>query len=254
MKMILSLILIVAVLIGGWVFFADASDREESDPIERAVYDGMVNRWEKHDYKAAFECFSIGARANHPVALGELGRMLIDGFGPAGYDRVKGFEYVKRSAALGYVEAEYSLGYYYINGGLGSFVSSERSDGVEPISPIIQVDVKEGLRLYNVAAKKEHPMAIYRLGEYYLYECLYGKTTEAQKAADLAQALHWLKTGAAAEDAGCASMLGDMYLLGLGVQVDLREARKYFDQADAALASRSFSQLEEFIKERRSYY
>jgi TPR repeat protein len=101
------------------------------------------------------------AEAGDPTALYFASQMLAHGEGGV-FDRATAFRYVERAAELGNVDAIYSLGYCYMNGGMGNNGYSN-----EVLAQMkVPRDEPRGLALYKTAAAQGHGLAAYRVGEY----------------------------------------------------------------------------------------
>jgi hypothetical protein len=102
------------------------------------------------------------AEAGDPTALYLASEMLARGEGGA-FDRVTAFRYVERAADLGNLDAIYSLGFYYMNGGMPNIGYSD-----EVLAQMtVPRDEDRGLALLKTAAARGHGLAAYRIGEYY---------------------------------------------------------------------------------------
>jgi uncharacterized protein len=174
------------------------------------------------------------AEAGNPSALNLAAEMLTHGQGGP-FDRATAFRYVERAAGLGDPEAAYTLGYYYMTGGMGNLgYSREILDQMQ-----VKEDEARGLTLWKEAGARGHALATYRMGEYY-----------EERAKDIAQAIHWYEQAIELGEPNGLIRLGDFNVLGKGVPKDLAKARSLYQRAatsdDSCASSTGKQRLEDF--------
>jgi TPR repeat protein len=159
------------------------------------------------------------AEAGDPNALFFASEMLAHGEGGP-FDRATAFRYVERSADLGNLEAIYSLGYYYMNGGMGNLGYS-----AEVLAQMrVQKDEGRGLALWKTAAARGHGLAAYRIGEYF-------EDLADDNANMLSCAIEWYEKSLDLGEPNGWIRLGDFHLLGKGVSKDRKTARSMYQRA-----------------------
>lgn len=170
--------------------------------------------------KAKGRAFLVqAAEAGDPTALYLASQMLAHGEGGA-FDRVTAFRYVERAADLGNLDAIYTLGYYYMSGGMGNIGYSD-----EVLAQMkVPRDEARGLALCKTAAAQGHGLAAYRVGEYY-------EDLSADDANMLAGAIEWYERSLELGEPNGLIRLGDFYILGKGVPKDRERARSMYQRA-----------------------
>lgn len=136
------------------------------------------------------------------------------------FDRAKAFEYLVRSAELGQVESIYSLGFCYLNGGMGNGGYSDEVLAQKRIS----ADIPKALELLTRAAQEGHGLAALRIAEHF----------EGEADNDpllLQKAIDWYERGAVLGEPNCLIHLADMLVLGRGLSKDHKHAKKLYRQA-----------------------
>lgn len=153
----------------------------------------------------ALELFRKGAENNNPSCLTELGLAYEDGMGVE-MNPQQAVDYMMQAANMDYGYAQFKLGEYYFNG-YGSCLE----------------DNKTALEWYQKAIENDVPMAMQRMGDYYLYD--YDELHELEKAFGYfknAADLGWYSEG-----------MGICYEMGIGVEKNETEAlKRYMEAAD----------------------
>jgi len=106
-------------------------------------------------------------------------------------DEIKAFEYYKKSAENGYINAKFLLGYCYVNG-IGTEVNKEK--GLELYDEAVSKENSDAEILekvnywYHKVAENDDKYALYMLGELYSEEGMFQNETRAfvyyEKSAD----------------------------------------------------------------------
>lgn len=173
------------------------------------------------DPQHALELLEVAAAEDHPEALFFAAEMHADGE-VVPVDRKKAFDYMKRSAALGNVNAIYSMGFYHMNGGMGY-----TGDSHEVISEVtIPMDEAKGLAYYEQAAAHDHPLAIFRIARYY-----YCNSRDNER--NLQQALKYYRRAIELGEASSMVDVADLHILGIGVVKDRDQAKRLYERAAA---------------------
>jgi hypothetical protein len=157
--------------------------------------------------------------------LGDAHCMYLAGFmlqdGLAGrFDRARAFDYIERAAALGQVDAIYSLGYFYVNGGMSNLGYSAEVLNQKRIPK----DEAKGIALMERAAGQGHENAILNTARFY-------HDRRAENPGQAQKALEWYAIGIKAGEASCMVDMADALVLGEIVPEDLNEARKLYQRA-----------------------
>jgi TPR repeat protein len=159
------------------------------------------------------------AEAGDPDGLYFASDMLAHGEGGP-FDRATAFRYVERAADLGNLDAIYTLGYYYMTGGMGNIGYPDEVLAQKRV----RKDEARGLALWESAAAQGHGMAAFRIGEYYEY-FMPGDPNM------LGRAIKWYQRSAELGDPMALVFLGDFYILGRGVEKDRKRARAMYQRA-----------------------
>lgn len=174
------------------------------------------------DSPLALRLFEQAGQMGHGEALYQAAQMLAYGEGVP-FDRRRAFAMTKEAAARGVVEAIYSLGFYYMNGGMGNLGYSD-----EVLSQIkIRRNEPKALALYSKAARLGFGLAMYRLGEYWQSQSRWNRCA-------LIRAASWFARGAEAGEPSCMVEFGDMCYFGLGIPRDRSKARRLYNRAAAS--------------------
>lgn len=178
------------------------------------------------------------AEAGDPTALSLASQMLAHGQGGP-FDRATAFRYVQRAADLGNLDAIYSLGYYYMNGGMGNVGYSD--EVLEQVT--LLRDEAKGLELLKTAAGQGHGLAAFRIGDYYEH---LGADNQRMNS----HAVAWYKRAIALGESNGLIRLGDFHILGRGVRKDRAKARSLYKRAaesdDVCANSTGRQRLEDF--------
>lgn len=177
----------------------------------------------------ALELFEEGAAAGDADCLYLAGCMLQDGLAGR-FDRARAFDFIERAAELGHVDATYSLGYFYVNGGMSNLLYSDEILAQKKVPK----DEAKGLALMKAAAERGHPTAMLNVARFY-----YSRHDEC--SAHLQEALEWHAKGIKAGEASCMVDLADLLVLGDVVPEDLDQAKQLYQQAKRAKTNSSAS-------------
>ena len=187
------------------------------------------------DKVKAFELYCKAARAGDAYSQWKVGYMYNNGLG-VDQDISQANEYYMMSSDQGFSEAMYALGYNYMNG-----------DGFE-------VNEAKAISYYLNAAKLGHAAACYRLGFYYYYK-------SAEQPELLTQAIAFYEKSALLDYPDALIALGDLYVLGVGVEQSDAKAKELYSLAmeyEGYLASevaaerlKEFSHLKKHIWDQR---
>jgi uncharacterized protein len=159
------------------------------------------------------------AEAGAPDALYLASQMLANGLGGP-FDRATAFDYVRRAAALGNLDAIYSLGCYYMIGGMANIGYSD-----EVLKQItVPRNEAKGLKLLKTAAAQGHGLATYRIGEYY-------EDRATDNTRMVTRAIDWYERAIALGEPNALIRLGDFLILGRGVAKDRERARSLYRRA-----------------------
>ncbi|WP_309399498.1 tetratricopeptide repeat protein [Cerasicoccus maritimus] len=191
--------------------------------ISKLIKKGMKLRYGgflvKMNPAKALRVFEQGIAVNDPICLYEAGVILQDGL--AGYfDRSLAFDYIERSASLGHVDAIYTLGWFYMNGGMGNAGYSEEILNQK----VIDKDQEKGLSLLKDAAARNNTSAILHIARYYYYES--GSRPDCLK-----DCIDWHNKGIELGEGSCMIDMADMLILGIGFEKDLTKARRLYEKA-----------------------
>ena len=148
--------------------------------------------------------------------------MLANGQGGP-FDRARAFRFLQRAAELGHLEAIYSLGYCYLNGGMSNIGYPDevlRQQGVP-------MDEKKGLALLNAAVSQGHGLAALRIAEYW-------EGRADVEPTRLKQAVKWYEKGMALGEPNCLIHLADLHILGKALAKDRKKARMLYQRAERA--------------------
>jgi TPR repeat protein len=148
--------------------------------------------------------------------------MLANGQGGR-FDLAKAFRFLQRAVELGNLEAIYSLGYCYINGGMGNIGYPDEVLRQQ----VVPVDEKKGLALLNGAVSQGHGLAALRIAEYW----------EGRAKGDpamLRRAVEFYEKGMALGEPNCLIHLADLYILGTALPKDRKKARMLYRRAERA--------------------
>lgn len=163
-----------------------------------------LTAYARGDWPRAQAAFAKLGKAGNPAALHNLAVMHLRGEVPRPSVETAR-ELLERSAALGFVTAQFALGELFESGRLGA------------------QDLPHALQAYQRAAEAGSVQAQLATATAYFM----GRGTPA----DSEQALHWYRLAATAGDVGAQYILGSMYEKGDGVAADLRLARYWYAAA-----------------------
>ena len=169
----------------------------------------------------ALELLEVAAAEDHPEALFFAAEMHGDGEGVP-VDRKKAFDYMQRSAVLGNINAIYSMGFCYMNGGMG--YTGDRDDVLSEVT--IPRDEAKGLAYYEQAAAQDHPLAIFRIARHYYYN-------SRNNERNLQQALKYYHRAIELGEASSMVDVADLHILGIGVAKDRDQAKRLYERAAA---------------------
>jgi TPR repeat protein len=163
---------------------------EESARWFQMATEGFRHSAEQGDLKSQFElggiyCWFLSGRENEK----------------------KGVQWFQKAAELGFVDAQYELGYMYSTGWC-----------------VEEQDIAEALKWYTRAAEQEHSSAQTQLAR------IYAGCDELTEP-DYAQALKWYLKIAERSDGTALYNIGVIYAKGQGVTQNLAEAQKCFKKA-----------------------
>jgi len=180
------------------------------------------------------------AEAGDATALYLAHEMLAHGEGGP-FDRATAFRYVQRAADLGNLDAIYTLGYYYVTGGMGNIGYS-----AEVLNQMtVPRDETRGLELWKAAAAQGHALATYRIGEYY-------EDCATENPNGISVAIEWYERSVALGEPNGLIRLGDFHILGKGVPRNREKARSLYQRAaesdDSCAKSTGKQRLEHFDK------
>ena len=186
----------------GWAAFSALSASASTAPD--AALARALALYARGDLPHAQAAFTALAKGGDPVALHNLAVMHLRGeVRQPHVDTARTL--LERSAALGFVTAQFALGELYESGRLG------------------QRDLPRALQAYLRAAEAGSVEAQLATATAYFM----GRGTPANSV----QAAHWYRLAANAGDVGAQYILGSMYEKGDGVDVDLRLARYWYAAA-----------------------
>lgn len=175
-------------------YLSDNDDSQNSSSSSSSC-----ENWLEKEERERLDDIKKRAANNDPEALGLLAECYL--FGDAGayvdfpQDSQKAIELYKKSAELGNTQAAFNLGCVFIQG---------EGD--------IEIDVEEGLKWWEMAARRGHVMAITNLG------------LNLARNEDYQSAAEWLEKAASLNDAVAMSVLARLYFMGMGVEVDEQRA------------------------------
>lgn len=159
------------------------------------------------------------AELNNPDALHFASLMLSNGWGGE-FDRSKAFDYLIHAAEFGHTESIYSLGFCYLNGGMGTV---GYSDEILDQQKIVQ-DIPKALSLLERAAEDGHGLAALRIAEHW--------ENEAEDNPDLlSKAIDWYERGVTLGEPNCLIHLADFLIIGKGFEPDSKQAKRLYKQA-----------------------
>lgn len=185
--------------------------------------------WRKNQTTKALSLFEEGAAAGDADCLYLAGCMLQDGLAGR-FDRARAFDFIERAASLGHLDAIYSLGYFYVNGGMSNLLYSDEILAQKKIPK----DETKGVALMKAAAERGHQTAILNVGRFYYRQ-------RDKCSAHLEEALKWYETGIMAGEASCMVDMADLLVLGKVVPENLDQAKKLYQQAKRSKTNSSAS-------------
>ena len=166
--------------------------------------------------------FIEAAELDNPDALHLAYLMLAHGEGGV-FDRAKAFRFLRRAAELGHREAIYSLGWCYMNGGMGNIGYPDEVLQQQ----VVPVDENKGLELLTAAAAQGHGLAALRVAEYW-------EEHAKDDPVMLRRAVEWYKKGMVLGEPNCLIRLADFHILGKVLPKDRKTARVLYKQAENA--------------------
>ena len=167
----------------------------------------------------ALELLEQAADHGHAKAMYFASKILADGWSGT-FDRKKAFSYVQRAAELGDIDATYTLGFYFMEGGMGNL--GYRDEILDQMR--VERDEERGLSLYLEAAAHDHPDAVLHVARFYADE-----DCGAENA--LSESIKWYEKGIKLGEPSCMIDLADMHVLGIGVPTDSKRARALYKKA-----------------------
>ncbi|RIA91531.1 hypothetical protein C1645_821945, partial [Glomus cerebriforme] len=204
--------------------------------IPEELCDNLIKYFLDHDYNFHENVEHI----KDDVAQYNLGQYYRHGKGVV-KDEVKAFEYYKKSADQGYLNAQFQLGFCY-NHGIGTEINKEKAFEYYKITAEkghinaqnnlgilykngkgVGKDLEKAIYWFNKAAENENAEAQYNLGKCYKY----GKGVEKNNV----KAFELYKKSA---DQGCLNaqfQLGRCYYDGIGTEINKEKAFEYYKLA-----------------------
>lgn len=187
-------------------------------------------------YELAIKFYSIAASNNDPLANYQLAHIYLDGVGIP-VEKAKGLTYMKKSADLGYVDAEYEYGLSLYNEknfdqSFSYLIKASEANNIlaMPYAGLMLVygvgvdeDQTKGLNLLQKAANKDNPLANRFLGDIY-YDG--SKTVK-----DYEKAFGYYKKGSKLVDAESQYKYARMMFNGEGTKADPLFAIEWFKGA-----------------------
>ena len=223
----------------------------KSDPKAGEQLEALKRQQEKTD--AARTDLEKRAKNNDREAMYQLGICYCSSYG-VGIDRKamleKCFEWKKRAAEAGLREAQFDIGFSYIDGRYGNgksgkemarwmklaadqghssaqfyvgsaYAGNTRAFGNQPTG--VEADGKEAVRWLAKAADAGSMGAIMDLASIYME----GRLVER----DASKAIHWYSQAAAKRNTFAMRKLGEIYESGIEGEPNLQEAMKWYKQA-----------------------
>lgn len=133
------------------------------------------------------------------------------------FDRKKAFSYIQSAAELEDIDAIYTLGFYFMEGGMGNMgYSDEILDQIR-----VERDFERGLSLYLKAAAHDHPSAVFQLARFYADE-------DCDADGALSESIKWYEKGIKLGEPSCMIDFADMHILGIGGLADLKRAKALY--------------------------
>ena len=191
----------------------------DEDQILEEAYKHRWGEGVPKDPQKALELYEIGISKGYDFCKYEAGSMLKDGASGV-FDRSRAFDLIEEAAENGVVDAIYSLGYFYLNGGMGNVGYSEEVLKQKEI----ETDTEKGIQYLKVAAKYNHPNAIVNLARHYYWQ-------SKDKPRLLKDAIKWWKKGIKIGELSCMVDIGDLHILGIGVKKDKIKAWNLYEKA-----------------------
>jgi TPR repeat protein len=192
-----------------FIYYAQAAKLGITEAIYKVGYMYLVGRGIKQDCIKAYKHISKAAERNHPDAKSLLVAPIKETLKNMDYPKVlKMFETVtlKKIASL-----EYNIGCFYENG----FGNHESQITVEE-------NFLKAMEWYHLAAKKNNPKAIHKLGVLYQTEKL---------GQNYSVAARYYKMGVELAHLDSFYELAQLYLVGMGVTKDVEMAFNLFCEA-----------------------
>ena len=185
----------------------------------RSIFEKAIAHWQNDEPAKALVLFEEGAALGDADCLYLAGSMLQDGLAGR-FDRSRAFDYIERAAGLGHVDAIYSLGYFYVNGGMSNLRYPDEILNQKRVPR----DEAKGLALMRRAAEQGHQTAILNVARFF-NDRREVNTQYAQEA------LEWYAEGIKAGEASCMVDMADLLILGEIVTEDLDRAKQLYQQA-----------------------
>lgn len=161
---------------------------------------------EYQSYQKAYELLLGCSEAGDCVAKYHVGTMLYYGYGVR-KDKVKAIALITDSSNYGYHHAEY-------------FVGSRHEDGRDGFAK----DKKLAYEYYEKSAIKGNIYGCITMGDHYYYE-------SKNNPDCLNLAIQYYRIGVDNGSSDCCIRLGDLHILGIGVQKDKTLAKQYYEKA-----------------------
>ena len=222
----------------------------------------------EHDYKKAFEYFSLAAQQDLPAAKDMLGDMYLNGFGVKA-DEEEALWYYRQSAEAGISNSFTNLGYLYSKrknyteaifwnrkaANNGNSVGQSNLGNLFENGQGTEKKLDSALYWYKKSANNNYATAQYNLGRFYENGIATDKNlTEAKKwylksaeqdyyfaqfrlgyllhlSKNYKEALYWFKKAAENGDSTSMHNVGYYYSNGLGVMQNSTEAKKWYQKA-----------------------
>ncbi len=176
----------------------------ELSPVPNPHYLKPVELKKKR-YEQAYKWFALASQGNEPSAFYNM-YLMIQSKHIKNISMDLAIEYLKKSAELGYPQAQYSLGNKYFRGKSG-----------------LKRSLSEATRLFTLSSEGGCAIATHRLGACYFY----GRGVEI----DYPSAFYYFRKATESGYSPSICHLGYCYLKGLGVAPDPKKGFSYFVEA-----------------------
>ena len=183
--------------------------------------DAMHKRYGTYEFDKALLMFKRLAEKGHPGAMREYADMLQIGLATP-VDQEKAFFFFTKAAELNDSEAIYALGFFYSNGGFGSYLRENEVISIKTIE-VSDAHKKQGMILYEKAANMGNQDAMYQLSRIFLYNAMKNNNKDSEE-----KALFWLMKLEKIDNGDALMVLGCMAYLGVIIPQDRVKAKSYF--------------------------